>query len=87
MEIIIKNTFKKIFENHRNLQKCKEMTKDLVTSLTKVKTESETNTGLIQHLITKIIRHIYQEILIVFIFIKFNNVSLENSFRTFRRVH
>jgi hypothetical protein len=65
MELNIKNTYKKIFENHKNLQKCKEITKDLMTSLSKVKADSDSNTGLIQHLITKIIRHIYQEILIV----------------------
>lgn len=67
MENIIRNTFKKIFENHKDLEKCKDMTRDLMTSFTKVKSDSDTNTAIIQHLITKIIRLIYQEILIVYI--------------------
>ena len=76
MEINIRNTFRKIFENHTDLQKCKELTNDLMQALSRIKSESETNTGLIQHLITKILRHTYQEILNVLIMTK---LSLENS--------
>jgi hypothetical protein len=75
MEISIRNTFRKIFENHTDLQKCKELTNDLMQALSRIKSESETNTGLIQHLITKILRHTYQEILNVLIMTK---QSLEN---------
>ena len=83
MEINIKNTFRKIFENHTDLQKCKELTNDLMQALSKIKSESETNTGLIQHLITKILRHTYQEILKVFIKTK---QYLENSNEISRRI-
>ena len=70
MENSVRNTFKKIFENNKDFEKCKAITVDLINSLSKVKSESETITGFIQHLITKIIRQTYQEFLMVLIYIK-----------------
>jgi hypothetical protein len=67
MEAKIKNIFERVFENYKNLDRCKEIIRDSFKEIKEAqinKIDSEQN-SLMNHIITKILRLLNQEKLTV----------------------
>lgn len=74
MEVIIKNTFQTIFTNYKNIQKCKDTLKDTFKenkdnkgnkNVIQYNKNDHDQYSLINHMITKTFRILYQENLTV----------------------
>jgi hypothetical protein len=64
MEINFRSTFTKVFENYKDIEKCQGIIQEFYSDVKQGAKDQEQNNHII-HLITKAVRILYQENLIV----------------------